>query len=203
MSFIDIWGWVCGVVGVSSALPQVIRLLAARTSAGLSLLAWQLNCGALLAWTTHGIVAGRQNLIWPNLSLALLSGLIVVLIVRDRKIHLVEAVWPVAALFVAMSLTEVFLGPLWFGIAALFPGVGALGAQLKDLIERPDLRGVSLGTLIITALVQALWLSWGLMAGDEAIRVVASIVGAVALANLVVYLLRHAGLMQARVLRAR
>ena len=51
MVLVEIWGWVCGIASGLSALPQLSRLLKARTSAGLSLLSWQLNAGVLWGWT--------------------------------------------------------------------------------------------------------------------------------------------------------
>ena len=66
-----IWGWVCALAGTFASLPQVVRLLRAGTSDGVSLLMWQLLLGVGIGWTAHGFTVGHANVVVPNLASAL------------------------------------------------------------------------------------------------------------------------------------
>lgn len=75
------------------SVPQVVRLLVGRTSAGVSLLLWQLLLGAGIGWTIHGVVSGHLNLVVPNVISVLLSTAVLAMIARDRRLP-AGRVWP-------------------------------------------------------------------------------------------------------------
>ena len=79
---LDVWGWVCAVAGPVVSIPQVARLLRSRTSAGLSLLMWQLNIACAVAWSFHGLRADAPNIVAPNV----LLGVAAVLVVFDSRV---------------------------------------------------------------------------------------------------------------------
>ncbi|MDO4784707.1 MAG: hypothetical protein Q3997_06445 [Propionibacteriaceae bacterium] len=193
MGPVEIWGWVCGIASALSALPQLVRLLRARTSAGLSLLAWQLNAGVLWGWTAHGVLTVRHNLIWSNLFLACSMTAVVALIVLDRRLAWTRSLTPVVALFAVLVAIEWNLGEVVFGLVVLGPGAFALVAQFVDLLRRPDLSGVSLPALAVNAMVQIMWFSWASLATDRAVQLVSTCIGLCALANVAAYLGRWRG----------
>ena len=65
--FVVALGWVAAALAATVAIPQVIKLLRNRTTAGISLTAWRLTLAANVAWTGHGFVAGHANIWLPNL----------------------------------------------------------------------------------------------------------------------------------------
>lgn len=198
MSLVEIWGWVCGIASGLSALPQLSRLLKARTSAGLSLLSWQLNAGVLWGWTAHGVLTMRHNLIWSNLFLACSMSAVVALIVQDRRLSWARSLAPLLALFAALLVIEWNFGEVVFGLVVVGPGAFALVAQFVDLLRRPDLSGVSLPALAVNAAVQIMWFSWANLAGDRAVQLVSTCIGLCALANVAAYLGRWRGWLRPR-----
>lgn len=196
MTPLEIWGWACGIFGASTGLPQVIRIVRARTSAGLSLLSWQLNLGAIMAWAAHGILVARPNLIGPNLFLVVCYTVILTLIVRDRALPVAATVAPVLGLFGVLAAVDVLAGSFWFGVVVVIPGIFAALAQLKDLIERPDLSGVSVTWLWMLVMLNLMWFSWSVFSGEIAIFVVASVMGVLSITNVVTFLLRRTGVLR-------
>lgn len=200
MTLLEIWGWVCGIFGATTALPQLRRLLVTRSSAGLSLIGWQLNVAALSAWTSHGLITGRANLIVTNLSLAITMAAILVLIVKDRGLTWLRSLFPVLIVLAGLVSIELLLGELVFGVVIVVPSAAAWVAQLVDLIRRPDISGVSVGMLLLNVVLQYMWVSWAFFAGDRAVLLVANVMGFIALLNLIAFVIRRAGRSQARAL---
>ena len=190
MTFLDTWGWVCALAGTLAALPQVLRLLRVRTSAGLSLLLWQLNLGAGIGWVVHGIAGGYANVTVPNVVISLTNVLILLLIQRDRGLS-VRAVWPlglaVAAACIAIELT---LPSGAFGLFVLVPHSVGLLAQTRDLLRSPDLTGVSPVFLVAVASIQYLWFVWGVLVGDLSVVICASVLAVLGTVNLALYAVR-------------
>ena len=195
---VEILGWVAAFFGVASALPQILHLVRTRTSEGVSLLMWQLNLGVILAWTTHGLLTARVNLIVVNGIVSIMSAVIVWLICKDRRQNPLRAYGLPLLVGVVLFGVELGFGPFAFGLLAVVPAAIANGAQFKDLLERPDLSGVSVGTLLMLGLVQATWFVWSVLANDVAVTVSASVLTVVCVANIVVYGLRRTGTLKAR-----
>ena len=172
---VGIFGWVAGVVGMVSGLPQLVRIFQARTSTGVSLLMWQLTLAAMTAWSCHGIHVARLNLQMPNMVLGLTSAAVVVMICRDRGQEVItRLVLPFAA-GGALFWADLSFGPVVFGILVSIPlSVGQI-AQFRDLRRDADVSGVSGGFLLVNLTVQALWLVWALLAGEYAVAACATV----------------------------
>lgn len=198
MSFVDIFGWVCAAVGACLSLPQAIRLVRSRTSAGVSLLSWQLMLGAICTWLLHGFLMERANLIAANGVAAATILAVVVMIRRDRNLGLTQTFWPAIVTFAACAAVDIWLGPLAFGIFVIAPQSVAVLAQYRDLRISLDVSGVSGGFLLLSVVVQALWFTWSLLAVEYAVMAAASITMVLCLANLVLYLLRVSGTLPAK-----
>lgn len=198
-TFVEIYGWMCAGAGSIAGIPQVLRLIKARTSAGVSLLMWQLNVAMGIAWAVHGFIVARMNVLLPNLLVAGLAAIVVWMIATDRALNHLRVWGLVVVTIVVLAGTEFGAGPVWFGLLLAIPAAFSFLAQLKDLMQRPDLRGVSLGTLAMLALVQAMWLSWSLIAGDISVTLVASVALVLTVANLVVFQIRGRTLRKAAV----
>ena len=197
MSFAVILGWTAAAFGAAISLPQLIRLLRTRTSAGLSVLMWQLLLTAGIGWTHHGFLTAQANIIVPNAIMAISSVAVLRLIQRDR--HIPHArVWVLPLVLAAILIgIDLFIGPLAYGIATSIPQVIGAGAQLVDVIRSIDIRGLSPIYLVLAVVVQLLWGSWSLLVKDSSVTVSASANGTVVALTLIWYVLRRLGWVRA------
>ena len=186
-------GWACAVVGSALSVPQVVRLLATRTSAGVSPLLWQLNVANGIGWTAHGLVSGHPNVTVPNALSGLLAALVLLLVQRDRALPRVRT-WALSAAVGLVGVLVVLLAPEGgFGVFAVVPLAIGFGAQTRDLLTAPDIDGVSPVFVFGALLVQVLWWTWARLAGDLSIFICASVIGLVCVLNVVLWLLRRSG----------
>lgn len=196
---ITVLGWLAGAVGMVSAMPQLVRIFRERTSAGVSMPMWQLNVVAMTAWSCHGFLVGRLNLQVPNLTLALSSMAVLVLICRDRR----ESVLPRLAIPIALGgllfVGDVLWGPVVFGLLAAIPLTVGQIAQYRDLRRSLDITGVSAGFLVVNVLVQSLWLVWAPLAKEWAVAACATVLTILTLLNLGYYIHRRHGSSRSRV----
>lgn len=191
MDWLVVWGWICAATGATFAIPQVVRLLKAQTSAGLSLLMWQLGTAAGVGWFLHGLRAGAMNLVIPNLLITLLSVAVLMMIAQDRRLSALQ-VWPLVAVVVAaLAAAEFLTTPALFGITMLVPQVTGMLGQFRDLVRAPDLSGISPSFLIMSFVIQVMWGVWALGVGDAAILICASTLGVIAIVNLAAYSVRR------------
>lgn len=191
MVFLDVLGWVAACTGMVSGLPQLVRILRGRTSAGVSLPMWQLNVAALYAWSCHGLHIGQFSLLISNLLLAVTSTAVVVMICRDRK----QSVWvklvpPLLLSAFLFGVIDLLLGPLVYGLVAVLPLAVGQVTQFLDLRSSADISGVSGGFLVVNMLVQALWLVWALLMGEYAVTAASTVMTTLTGLNLGFYLWR-------------
>ena len=151
---------------------------------------FQLNVASTAAWLMHGILMGVPQMQYPNLILPLSSLAVCVLVLKDRGQPMVAALFLPLVLSLALFGLDVWLGPLVFGFVVAAPFVVGQVSQLRTMFTSRDISGVSLPFLAFAFVVQALWLTWGLLYGETSITVCASLLGTLSLVNLVYYLNR-------------
>ncbi|OKL50949.1 hypothetical protein [Buchananella hordeovulneris] len=193
MSYVEIWGWVCAIVGSLTLVPQIARIVRTSTSAGVSLKSWQLSAGSFLAWTGHGVLGAYWNIIIANALLAACALAILLLIQRDRHLATGRVYWLALALAGALVAVRIQFGPLVYGLVAVGPQAVAMLAQLRSLLREHDITGVSGGFLAVNAAVQACWNAWAWLAWDLGVAGASTVMLAVCLPVLVVYLARRRG----------
>ena len=198
MDFVVVWGWVCALVGAVMSLPQIVRLLRSETSAGVSLLLWQLMLGSAIGWTAHGLASGHVNLVVPNAINTVLSAAVLAMVARDRGLGGAR-VWPLGlGVGTALVASEQLGSAALFGAVVIAPIVIGLAGQTRDLVREPDIRGLS-GLYVVGAFVlQVLWWSWSLMSGDISTFICSTAVGLVTAVNAVLWTLRVRGLLVPR-----
>ncbi|HSN43527.1 MAG TPA: PQ-loop domain-containing transporter, partial [Propionibacteriaceae bacterium] len=183
MTFVEIWGWICAAVTATLSLPQLLRLLKVRTSAGLSLLSWQMMLAANIPWVAHGILDNRPNLAIPNAILFVCTILILRMIRADRGLGLLET-YALGAVAGAVGVTvDVVFGAAAFGALVTIPQATGQLAQLRDLLRLRDIRGLSWVFLTVSFLLQFMWISWAFMVDDNAVKVAGSMMAVLASAN--------------------
>lgn len=183
-------GWTAATIGTANGVPQIVKLVRGRTSAGLSLFMWQLFLMANIGWTTHGILTAQPVMIGPNLISLVMTLAILRLIRLDRGLR-PSRIYPIGILGGVISVAvDVLLGPAAFGWVVLIPlALGTLG-QLKDLVVDPDLSGVSLLFLAGSTLIQGLWVTWASIVGEVSVLICGSSLLVLCGINLVWYVLR-------------
>src|SRR5664279_4869115 len=75
-------GWLAAGLSCFISAPQLFRILRARTTAGVSVLAWQLALGGNLTWGVYGFTHGNPNQWIPNVALVTITLLILSLFRR-------------------------------------------------------------------------------------------------------------------------
>lgn len=188
---IEIFGWVAAAIGVASNLPQLIRILRARTSAGVSLRLWQISAATTGAWMVHGFLVQKGQMQWPNLLMSVLALVIVVFILRDRKQAIAPQLLLPVVLAASLTGVELLFGAMAFGFVIAVPQLYGQLTQLREMVTAPDLSGVSVGYLAIMLLVQVMWFVFGLFTFDWALIICAGAMSVVCSVNLGVYVVRH------------
>lgn len=196
--FIEALGWAAAVLGAGVALPQVVRLFQTRTTAGLPAPAWQATLGANLAWLAHGLITGHANIWLPNLCYLSITVVILSRMIMERRLSPLATLAPGLVLGTLTTALDVWVGPVAFAIAALLPSGFTQLTQFRALVISTNVRAVSITFLILNVINQALWLSWGLLAGETSITLVSTAIGTLMLANLVWGLMRRYGVVRAR-----
>jgi uncharacterized protein with PQ loop repeat len=196
--FIEALGWAAAVLGAGVALPQVVRLFQTRTTAGLPAPAWQATLGANLAWVAHGLISGHANIWLPNLCYLTITLVILSRMIIERRLSPLATLAPGLVLGTLTTSLDLLVGPVAFAIAALLPSAFTQLTQFRVLVISTNVRAVSITFLILNVINQALWLSWGLLAGETSITLVSTAIGTLMLANLVWGLMRRYGVVRAR-----
>ncbi len=192
MSLVDLVGWFAALCSATLALPQVVRIARTRTVAGLSQVTWQMNTAAGIAWTGHGLLVGKAQLIWPNVLLGLTSALVLWQIIAARRLPPARTWVPPLALGVASVAADLVLGPVAFAVLAFIPGALGQLTQLRDTRRATDTSGVSMGFLGMTLLTQLSWLTFAIPSGELAVLCVATPMAVLAASNVIALWRRRA-----------
>lgn len=194
MTAADVVGWVAVLVGMTVALPQLVRLARTRKVDGLSLTSWRSILAANIAWLAHGIRLDQVALIVTN-SVGLCSTLLIlILLARQFRRRLVPMLLPSLAVAAAMITVDHVLGSAAYGVVAITLALIANIGQSMQLVRAPHVSGVSPLFVSVAVLNQAVWVTWGLLVHDAGTIMTASTVCGLASFNLVWYLLRRSGL---------
>ena len=189
---IDVFGWVAAAIGLSAGIPQLLRIVRASSSLGVSMRLWQITAATTCAWGVHGFLIGAPQMQVPNIIGAAMSFWILIFVLRDRK----QAILPqlVLPLLLAAALVgvEVMFGAVVFGRVVVVPQLIGQVAQLRSLLTTSNPAGVSAGFLAIFVFGQSLWFIFGIAFNDWALIICAGGMVAIASINLIVCLVRQA-----------
>lgn len=191
MNGVEVWGWACAVLGSTIALPQVLRIIRAGTSAGVALLLWQITFCNTFAWMMHGVMFGWPNQVVPNSVIVVCAGVLLWQIGRDRGIAWWR-LYPVPLLGgISLMLIDMLSPAGVFGLVVLAPALVGQVGMFTSLRRSVDLTGVSALNVALAVAVQAMWGSWSLFSGDPNVTVSSGVLLAVSLVNLMVYIGRR------------
>lgn len=194
MTPVVVVGWTAAVVGTLLGLPQLIRLLRTRCTAGLSLIGWQAILVLNIIWAAHGIRIGEANMIVVNLLGMGSTGAVLVLMTRDRGLRLVPALWPPIAASVVFVAVDLLWGSVAFGMVSLLPAILANVGQIAEVVRSPQITGVSPVFLGLGLLNQMLWFTWAVLLHERSSLISSFTLILLISFNLVWYVLRRRGL---------
>jgi len=169
MSWLALLGVLGLIVGLSRALPQLIRLLRIKDAAGVSVDGSATASIVSTAWTTYGLLTDQPAVVVASGTPALVFALITIASLRyGRSVREFRTAPVVFVVFVAVTS---YGGAIGLGVALT---VGALIANTPHVIvayREKDLSGVSAATWGLNATDGAIWVTYALLTGDVPILV--------------------------------
>lgn len=186
-------GWFAAGLSCFISAPQLVRILRAKTTAGVSLLAWQMALGGNLTWGLYGVIHGYANQWVPNILLVSVTLIILGLFRRH-----VGTSWPVLVLpglLLAVTTTSLdhWVGPIAFSVAAFLPAAISLVSQLRTTAASEDVTGLSLGNQWIGLTNQSVWVVWGALVNNMQVLLVGCFALVLIVANVTLATLRKNG----------
>lgn len=169
MAWLPALGVVALIVGLTRALPQLVRLLRARDAAGVSVDGCATSATVSSFWAIYGLMTGQAAVVFASATPAFIFVLIILAAVRYGR-----------------SLRELRAAPVFlagFGVVVLAGGatglglaltVGALVANTPHVVvafREKDLSGISPFTWKLTAVDGAIWMTYAVITGDVPILV--------------------------------
>ncbi len=190
----EIVGWAGALTALSIGIPQAIRLLRTRNTAGLSVVAWQAMLTLNMGWLVHGVLIDAPNMIVPNVVSFVVSTTVLLLLRHERQLNAWKLLAPVLLGAGAMVAVDLTVGSTWFGVTAIVVSLIANTGQGINLVREPAITGVAPGFLVIQLTNQVVWLTWGSMVGDPGTVLSSIVTGLIALFNTVWWMLRRIGM---------
>lgn len=183
-------GWLAAGLSCFISAPQLVRILRAGTTAGVSVLSWQLVLGGNLTWGVYGLMHGNVNQWLPNVALVTIT--VVILSRFHREVGTSWLVLLAPGILIALTSTvlEVTAGTVAFSIAAFIPAAVSLVSQLKVTATSEDVRGLSVANQWISLVNQSAWLLWAALIAERSVLLVGSASLVLIVANLSMALLR-------------
>jgi uncharacterized protein with PQ loop repeat len=190
---VDVVGWLAVGIGMSVAIPQLVRLARTRKVDGLSLTQWRSILAMNIAWAAHGVRLEQFALILTN-SIGLVSTLpILYLMARQFRRNLVPLLLPSLVVAAAMITVDHMWGSAAYGVTAITIALISTVGLSTQLVRAPHVVGVSPVFMTMAVVNQAVWVAWGLLVKDVGTVMTASTVCALTGFNLLWYVLRRLG----------
>ncbi len=188
-------GWIAAGLSCFISAPQLVRILRAGTTSGVSVLSWQLALGGNLTWGLYGITHGNLNQWLPNVLLVTITLTILSLFHRHAGTPWVVLLTP--GLLVAATTTTLdhTAGTVPFSIAAFSLAAVSLVSQFKVTATSVDVRGLSIGNQWIGLVNQSTWLLWAALVNERSVLLVGSASLVLIVANVSMAMLRKTGVL--------
>lgn len=169
MAWLPALGVVALFVGLTRAMPQLVRLVRTKDAAGVSLDGCATSAIVSSAWTAYGVLTDQPAVVFASGTPAFIFVLIGLAALRyGRRIgELRTAPWFLVA-FTAVGLAG---GAVGLGAALTVGALVANTPQVLAAYREKDLSGVSPVTWSLTAADGAIWTTYALITGDVPILV--------------------------------
>lgn len=155
MDFPSVLGLIGTAVDLFRATPQLIRLVRARRSFGVSVDTAGTSCVVSLGWTTYGIITGQ---IFVTLASGIMASFffIITLIAlrfgRSVREFRVTPIW-----FAILSVSVVLFGKTGLGLMLSISALISNVPQIRVAYNEENLSGLSLGTWLLTLAGGLVW----------------------------------------------
>ncbi|HSN10587.1 MAG TPA: PQ-loop repeat-containing protein [Propionibacteriaceae bacterium] len=186
-------GWIAAGLSCFISAPQLVRILKAGTTSGVSILSWQLALGGNLTWGMYGITHGNLNQWLPNVALVTITLTILSLFHRHVGTPWIVLLAPGIIIGSTTTILDSTAGAVAYSVAAFLPAAVSLVSQLKVTATSVDVRGLSVGNQWIGLVNQSTWLLWALLIDERSVLMVGTASLILILANLSMALLRTTG----------
>lgn len=186
-------GWLAAGLSCFISAPQLVRILRAGTTAGVSVMAWQLVLGGNLTWGLYGILHGNPNQWIPNVALVAVTLVILSRFHREVGTRWLVLLAPGVIIAATTTTLDHTVGTIAFSIAAFVPASVSLLSQLKTTATSGDVRGLSVVNQWIALVNQSTWLVWAALINERPVLLVGSSSLVLIVANLSMALLRTSG----------
>lgn len=170
MDIVGLISWLAAGFGMATALPQLVKIWRTRVTTGVSTRLWQLSICSATAWVFHGFWIDSPALAWPTLVLLVFQLGILALVCHNEHLRTLPTMLiPLlgSAMFI---LVDVAFGPAVFGATVVVAPVLGQVLQLRTMVRASDLHGVSKEYLLLNVTANALWLLYGVLAVEWALR---------------------------------
>jgi uncharacterized protein with PQ loop repeat len=186
-------GWLAAGLSCFISAPQLVRILRAGTTSGVSVLSWQFALGGNLTWGLYGITHGTLNQWLPNILLVTIT--LTILSLFHRHVGTPWLVLLAPGLLIGFTTTTLdhTVGTIAYSVAAFLPAATSLVSQLKVTATSIDVRGLSVGNQWIGLINQSTWLVWAALINERSVLLVGSASLVLIVANLSMALLRTTG----------
>lgn len=88
MQVIEIIGLLAGACTTFSAIPQIKKIIATKSTRDISYLMYLMNCTGNLLWVTYGFFKESESLIIANLiSFSLMTTVLILKLIWDKNPH--------------------------------------------------------------------------------------------------------------------
>jgi uncharacterized protein with PQ loop repeat len=174
-------GLAAAVLGVSTSLPQVWRLLRSPGAEGLSLASAVLGALSAATWLTYGALQVDMPQIVANVPGLAGATAVAVLVLRrttTRPVHVVAACAGWALVVLAVWAVA---GPVAVGTAATAVSLVARAPQVREVFVAPSLAGVSPLSFGLSVTACTLWAVYGVGTGQVPVWASSVLAGAMSL----------------------
>lgn len=169
MGVLEVYGWLVAIIGAGFSAPQLLRVVRAKSVAGLSLVAWQLAVGGSIAWVAHALITASANIAINALLIGVCNAAILALIKKQRRLGFFRVALLPVSLASILILIDLMLGSAGFGLTVMVPQSVSVMAMIYAIVAEHSLKGVSPGYLVFGTLIQSAWVGWAVVAGDVAV----------------------------------
>ena len=163
--------YTAAVLGCLIAVPQIVRLVRTRETAGLSVGAWEVNTLSAVAWLAYGLrsLEGAQML--AN-GCAMVGGLMVLWLILTAGEERRSCLTRLGVAGSAVAGAVLLLPGAWLTLPLAATGLISRIPQMRATAStwwnrRPS--GVAASTWVLSVLCTGLWLCTGVLTGDAAI----------------------------------
>jgi mannose-P-dolichol utilization defect 1 len=165
--WIEIVGVIAGILGLAVAIPQLLKVLKAKSHVGVSITTWMLMMLNYSVWLGFSLRMDSPSQLWANI---LAAGLTAVLVYVLLKEHWSKTVTPLLVILfsIILSVGVIMISPVWLMDVVLTAFIFARVPQILSSFKSWRIgrhTNVSLLAYLLMALSSVGWIVYGAVTG--------------------------------------